>query len=219
MCMNPLLIINCIYCKLSKSRRNIKRHQEKCFYNPSCFIFCKTCNKQLFQKKKFCNNSCSATFTNSVRIIDRSYITDTWRKNISNKNKQNWKVGKLTYSQKRLFSSRKEREIVAHFKKNFPNDRWKSGGRLKLNSTENISRDMWSDALKICFEYDGIWHFKDIYGQLNKKQNKDKLLEQWCIDNNYRLIRVDEDCYKNVQQIEELIYSNQDTIVKIGNRY
>jgi hypothetical protein len=154
-----------------------------------------------------------------VRIIDRSYITDTWRKNISNKNKQNWKVGKLTYSQKRLFSSRKEREIVAHFKKNFPNDRWKSGGRLKLNSTENISRDMWSDALKICFEYDGIWHFKDIYGQLNKKQNKDKLLEQWCIDNNYRLIRVDEDCYKNVQQIEELIYSNQDTIVKIGNRY
>ena len=78
---------------------------------------------------------------------------------------------------------------------------------------------MWSDVLKVCFEYDGIWHFKDIYGQLDKKQNKDKLLELWCINNNYRLVRVDEDCYKNIQQIEELIYNSLDAIIKIGNSY
>jgi len=217
--MNPLLIIECNFCKLPKSKRNIKRHQEKCFYNPSCFIFCKTCNKQLFAKKKFCNNSCAAKFTNTTRTVDRSYITDSWKENISNKNKQNWKEGKLTYSQKRLFSSKIEREIVAHFKKKFPRDKWKSGGRLALNDTENLSRDLWSDKLKICFEYDGIWHFKDIYGQLNKKQIKDNLFELWCINNNYRLIRVDEDSYKNIQQIEDLIYNNYNNIIKIGDRY
>lgn len=219
MSMNPLLFVDCVFCKLSKSKRNIKRHQEKCFYNPSCFRFCKTCNKQLFLKKKFCNNSCSASFTNSVRIVDRSYITDSWKENIRFKNKQNWKDGKVTYSQKRLFSSKNEREIVMYFKRNFPNDEWKSGGRLKLNDTESLSRDMWSDKLKICFEYDGVWHFKDIYGQLSKKQNKDRLFEQWCAVNNYRLVRIDENLYKNVQQVEELIYFCQESIIKIGNRY
>jgi hypothetical protein len=134
-------------------------------------------------------------------------------------NKQNWKEGKLSYSQKRLFSSKIEGEIVTHFKKKFPHDKWKSGGRLALNDTENLSRDLWSDKLKICFEYDGVWHFKDIYGQLNKKQIKDKLFEQWCINNNYRLVRVDENFYKNIQQIEDLIYNNNCNIIKIGARY
>jgi hypothetical protein len=78
---------------------------------------------------------------------------------------------------------------------------------------------MWSDKLKICFEYDGVWHFKDIHNQLAKKQLKDALLEQWCLLNNYRLIRVDEDFYINIQQIEELIYKQTDKIIKIGNRY
>jgi hypothetical protein len=217
--MNPLLLVNCRFCLLPKSKRNIKRHEKKCFHNPSQFIFCHTCNKQLFQKKKFCNNSCAAGSTNRTRTIDRSYITEQWKSKISNKIKQKWKEGKLTYSQKRLFSSKNEREIVSYFKENFPADEWKSGGRLKISNEEHLSRDLWSDKLKICFEYDGIWHFKNIHGQLFKKQLKDRLLEQWCTENNYRLIRIDEEFYKNIQQIKELVYENQDPIIKIGNRY
>lgn len=217
--MNPLLLVNCVFCELPKSKRNIKRHEKRCFCNPSQFVFCSTCNTQLFEKKKFCNNSCAATFTNANRSIVRSYITEQWKQNISNKIKQGWKDGKFTYSQKRLFSSKNEREIVSYFKETFPDDIWKSGGRLKLNDEETLSRDMWSDKLKICFEYDGIWHFKNIHGQLHKKQLKDKLLEQWCINNNYRLIRVDEDFYKDVHQIEELVYNNPEPIIKIGSRY
>lgn len=217
--MNPLLIINCAYCKASKSKRNIKKHEALCFYNPACFKYCYTCNTQLFNRNKFCNNSCAATSTNKYREINRQYVTAEWKLKISIKNKQNWQNGKISYSQKRLFSSKKEREIVSFFKENFPNDEWKSGGRLKLNDTENLSRDMWSDKLRICFEYDGIWHFKNIHGQLNKKQIKDRLLEQWCIANNYRLIRVDEDSYIDIQQIKDLIYNKQDQIIKIGDRY
>jgi hypothetical protein len=78
---------------------------------------------------------------------------------------------------------------------------------------------MWSDKLKICFEYDGIWHFEDIKGQLKIKQTKDVLLEKWCIENNYRLIRIDENFYESVEQIVNLIYNNKQSVVKIGNRY
>lgn len=97
-------------------------------------------------------------------------------------------------------------------------DGWKSGGGLKFEG-KRIVRDLWSDKLQICFEYDGIWHFEDILGQLEDKKIKDNLLEKWCIYNNYRLIRIDELEFINEQQIENLIYENKEPIIKIGKRY
>jgi hypothetical protein len=120
--------------------------------------------------------------------------------------------------QRKLFSSKNERLIVKHFKTNHNDDEWKSSGRLQFKGL-NIVRDMWSDKLKICFEYDGIWHFKDIHNQLERKQLIDAALEEWCILNNYRLIRIDEDDYTNISQIESLIYNNDDLIIKVGSRY
>lgn len=73
--------------------------------------------------------------------------------------------------------------------------------------------------IKICFEYDGDWYFKDIHGQLLDKQRKDRKLAKWCRDNGYRLIRIDERFYENVAQIEKLIYRRKGKIIKIGNRY
>lgn len=118
---------------------------------------------------------------------------------------------------KKIFSSKNERYIVQYFKENFLKDQWKSGGSIIFNT--KMARDMWSDKLKICFEYDGIWHFKDIHGQLKDKQFKDSLLEQWCIQNNYRLIRIDEIMYENIEQIIDLIYNKSDQVIKIGSRY
>ena len=178
------------------------------------------CGKELFSRSNiFCNSSCSAKFNNVNRKpFERTYITPEWKLKQSINTKENWLRGKFSMP-KEIFSSKNEREIVLHFKQTFPNDGWKSGGRLILDNKETLSRDMWSDKLKVCFEYDGIWHFKDIHGQLNRKQLKDKMLEQWCINNGYRLVRIDEDFYRNVQQIEDLIYNNCDSITKIGNRY
>lgn len=119
---------------------------------------------------------------------------------------------------KKIFSSKNERFIVKYFKDNFASDDWKSGGCLNYNDTKLV-RDMWSDKLKICFEYDGIWHFKDIHGQLESKQFKDKLLEIWCIENNYRLIRIDEELFENVHQIVDFIYNDTRKIIKHGVRY
>ena len=206
----------CLNCKTEIRCENIIKHTAVCTHKK----FCKHCNKLLKKTKSiFCNNSCSASYNNSRRIMNKSYITEEWKEKMRQRAIYQWNIGIHSINKRRIFSSKKEREIVSFFKENFPNDEWKSGGRLKLNDTENLSRDMWSDKLRVCFEYDGIWHFKDIHGQLNKKQIKDRLLEQWCTVNNYRLIRVDEDSYIDVQQVKDLIYNKQDQIIKIGDRY
>jgi predicted nucleic acid-binding Zn ribbon protein len=217
--MNTTSVTQCTHCSRQITSIHMKRHEDACLKNLFNIKYCLSCNMQIFTKNKFCGHSCSAIYNNSRRTVNRSYMTTEWRQNISDKNKQNWLEGKLTYSNKRLFSSKKEREIVKHFKEKFVSDEWKSGGRLKLAENVFLSRDMWSDKLGICFEYDGIWYFKDIKGQLKMKQYKDALLEEWCVKNNYRLIRIDENHFKNVSQIELLVYNNTQQVVKIGERY
>ena len=118
----------------------------------------------------------------------------------------------------KIFSSKNERLIVEHFKQAFPEDEWTSGGNIKYEGTR-LSRDMFSKKLKVCFEYDGDWHFIDIKGQLKDKQHKDVMLEKWCLENDYRLIRIDEKKFLNCKQIEKLIYEKTDQVIKIGNRY
>lgn len=166
-------------------------------------------------EKYFCSRSCA-------NIRDLSINS---KKKISEGIKRSWKDGKYDteeYWEKqrknKKFSSAIEREIINHFKNKYPGGKWKSGGSIIVEG-ERIVRDLWSDDLKICFEYDGIWHFKDINGQLEKKQKKDKLLEKWCIENKYRLIRVDEENYINMEQIESLIFERTEPIIKIGKRY
>jgi hypothetical protein len=150
----------------------------------------------------------------------KKYLTAEFKEKISNQVKERWRNGLYDHILKsKYFSSKNERQIVSYFKTTYLNDEWKSGGQLALNQEISLARDMWSDKLKICFEYDGIWHFKDIKNQLHQKQYKDSLLEKWCIDNDYRLIRIDEEMFESIHQIERLIYNNTQQIIKIGNRY
>jgi hypothetical protein len=207
----------CPCCSKSIRSENFAKHKTVCKLKQ-----CKHCKADILGGRNvFCNSTCSAAFNNEHRDhdnVDRSYITEEWKNKQSNYTKTHWNNG-LHSPSRTIFSSKKEREIVKHFKEKFVSDEWKSGGRLKLDENVFLSRDLWSDKLKICFEYDGIWHFKDIKGQLKMKQYKDALLEEWCLKNNYRLIRVDENCFKNVSQIELLIYNSTQQVVKIGERY
>ena len=178
--------------------------------------------KQFPKKEKyFCSSRCS-------HIREMSLET---KQKLSNSVKQAWENGiydDVDYgtfgNQKKYWSSKVEREIVSYFKENFPKDEWTSGGRIKIDDV-SISRDLYSKKLKICIEYDGIWHFKDIHGQLEKKKYKDKKLEEWCIINNYKLIRIDEDYYNSLNkeefydEITKIVYNDNSNIIKIGNRY
>ena len=122
---------------------------------------------------------------------------------------------------KSRFTSKTEVLIREHFIDKFKNDGWTFGGNIR-HKEEQLVRDLYSKKLKVCFEYDGIWHFKDIHGQLKKKQMKDKYLEEWCLLNGYRLIRYDENSFNkqtSLDEIEDLIYNRSDDIIKIGDRY
>jgi hypothetical protein len=167
------------------------------------------------KNKYFCSLKCSQSHKHSElsKKKQSDAIKKAWKNGIYNTDSFREKQSKNI-----KFSSKKEREIVNYFKTNYPNDEWKSGGGLYYRG-EEISRDLYSNKLKICFEYDGIWHFKNIHNQLDKKQRKDKLLEEWCIENKYRLIRIDENFFINFEQLEKLFFENKEFIIKIGQRY
>jgi hypothetical protein len=162
--------------------------------------------------KYYCSISCS-----NSRVMSEEN-----KKTISEKIKNHWKNGKFDHidnsSQNKLFSSSKEREIVKYFKEKYPSDSWKSGGLLKSGESR-ISRDLYSDVLKICVEYDGIWHFRDIKGQLEKKKKIDLELEKWCKEKGYRLIRIQEGFFESMSQLSDLIYNSKEEVIKIGNLY
>lgn len=173
------------------------------------------------RKKFFCSRSCANSRKNS-----KAWNTAVASESHSMTQKQRWcdpeyraRMAEHRAKQPKIFTSKNERDIVKYIKEKYPEDEWKSGSNLKLNNDISLARDLWSDKLKVCFEYDGVWHFEDIHGQLVNKQLKDRLLEEWCITNNYRLIRIDEEVFTSISQIEELIYTNTESIIKVGNRY
>lgn len=140
----------------------------------------------------FCSRSCANS---------RKY-SETTRAKVSDKIIKKWKEGTYDVSQinnlsrNKRFSSKGERELLSILKERMPEYKWTSGGGIKVEGYL-ISRDMYSDVNKICIEYDGIWHFKDICGQLEKKKFKDRLLNDWCLQNGYRILRISDDFYKN----------------------
>ncbi len=164
------------------------------------------------KKKYFCCVSCANS---------RGIRTDEFKKAVSKKIINHWKTGTyndIDLTSNKQFSSKNERAIIKHFKEKYKDDLWISGGLLKCSGLL-ISRDMYSKKLKICFEYDGIWHFKNIHNQLELKQKKDNALESWCIENGYRLIRIQDEFFETFDQIEDLIYNKTEQIIKIGNLY
>ena len=84
-----------------------------------------------------------------------------------------------------------------------------------------MSRDLYSKKLKVCIEYDGIWHFKDIHGQLESKRIKDVALKDWCKEHSYKLIRIDEDWFSinKLDEIESLTYESNEQLILLGERY
>ena len=121
-------------------------------------------------------------------------------------------------SGKRNFTSKGEEEIKKHFKEKFKGDNWTFGRRAFIDNVR-LNVDLYSDKLKVCIEYDGVWHFKDINGKLEDKQRKDLLLERWCNKNNFRLIRIKEDIYKQdkkfwIDKLEQEVYNGSNKLVK-----
>ena len=160
-------------------------------------VICENCNNEFTVKERelkkrekyFCSRSCSNSRKHSVET----------KKKLSDSIKAIWKDD-AEYAVRVLSNrnevcvtrSKSELEILDWLKRMYPSYNWTSGGCIKYKN-ERLVRDAYSDDLKICVEYDGIWHFKDIHGQLNKKIHKDNLLNSWCEDHGYSMIRIKEE--------------------------
>ena len=166
----------------------------------------------------FCNRSCANYRIHSDETKNKI------SKSVSISIKKLWVGGHYDHLlQTKIFSSKNERLIQQYFRSKFIDDEWTFGGHIRYNSL-GITRDLYSKKLKICFEYDGIWHFKDIKGQLKNKQLKDKALEEWCVENDYRLIRISETYFQEnkdtiFEELEYLFYKEKTPIIKLGSEY
>jgi hypothetical protein len=166
----------------------------------------------------FCNRSCGTKYSNSCK----KELSIESRKRISDASKKSWESGIYVNSQiygNKRFTSKGELELKSLLQNKYTLDEWTSGGSIKYKE-ESLIRDMYSNKLKVCIEYDGIWHFKDIKGQLAKKQLKDRLLEEWCLKNDFRILRVSDDLWnKNkveiFKEVEKFCYNSFDLIKKI----
>lgn len=179
--------------------------------------------EKLFPKKSkyFCTRSCANT------RIHTEETKEKMKKSNSSSSKLLWQnpeyVAKMDLGRRRYFTSKTEVFIREHFINKFSNDDWTFGGSIRHNNL-TMSRDLFSKKLKICFEYDGVWHFKNIRNQLEHKQAKDKALEDWCAENGWRLIRMSESFHKDnidnfIDIIENAVYDKHDHLIKLGKEY
>lgn len=59
---------SCPYCGRDISYSNLKKHKNKCCFNPINIKYCENCNKVLINsQKKFCSSSCAASISNTLR--------------------------------------------------------------------------------------------------------------------------------------------------------
>lgn len=192
-------------------------------FGVECFL----CKKEFFvverekkfptKEKYYCSISCSNTRIHSQDTKDKisKSTSITIRKLLLTD--EYVKKQELCHK-KRRFNSKSEIEVRNYFMENYPNDEWTTGGGIRYNDI-GVQRDLYSKKLKICVEYDGIWHFKDIHNQLKDKQLKDATLEQWCIENDYRLIRLKDELYISnkklyLEKLIHAIYESKEQIIK-----
>jgi len=204
------------YCQISEDEKNNQSenisksmqtvHDMKLGKIKSFIVECHICHhyftveerEKQFPKKEIylCNSTCRSKYANSFVDYKSQSFSDSVSKGVIDK----W-VNDPEYSKKCLdrnprFTSKGERDLRDWFIETYPQEEWTFGGALKFELVSGIVRDLYSNQLKVCIEYDGIWHFEDILGQLESKQIKDKALEAWCIENEFRLIRVKDDIYQ-----------------------
>ncbi len=177
------------YEKLNGIKKDFKVVCAKCGKD---FLVNECENKFPLKQKYFCSKQCA----NSRKFSDETNRRRSKSNSIAGK--KLWESPE--YATKMLsvckkFTSKGEVEIRKYFIKEFKEDGWTFGGSLSVDG-ERITRDLYSNSLKVCIEYDGIWHFKDIHNQLVLKQKKDLLLKKWCKLNGFRLIRVRDEKYQ-----------------------
>jgi len=146
------------------------------------------------KEKYFCSRSCANKRNHSKETKEK--ISKTTLKNWENDEFREKTLKQFQTDNNKRFSSKGEREIREKLKIVF-GDNVLAHRNIKLN--ENLSKavDIQIKEQNVIIEYDGIWHFKKVKEEHNfeLQQMKDKLLNEYCIKNKIKLIRIKEDVY------------------------
>lgn len=207
------------------SEKTIEHNGKRSILNRE--VNCPECGKIFIQKyfynskygekqngiiNKYCSKHCANK--QGSKYVDYSKVSRWAKEHPTGFCSSEWRLIHPECQSKQMHSKR-ELDIVSYFKNNFPNDCWKQGLILGGHRIDGIllNPDLWSKKLKVVIEYDGIWHFKDICGQLAKKQKVDRITTKWCLENGYKIIRIDEDLHITNEQIKEAVYDNNDKLI------
>jgi len=186
-------------------------------------VNCDNCNKSFIiterllkfpsKEKYFCCRSCANT---------RNHNTETKNK-ISEKVKNKWKDEDyynkciLNFKCNKRSSSCGEREIRYFLKDRYGYKNVLAHRNINIGLTDKKSVDITIKDKNIIIEYDGIWHFnKEIYERMGTPNKyfevieKDRLLNDHCLKNNIKLLRISEKYYlhnkrKSIEEIINLI--------------
>lgn len=172
----------------TKQSKNRKAYEA----NPK---YCKLCGTLIpFEKRE--NMFCCQVHANTY--ISR-HMTQETKDKISKgiksqfqKHPEKFQKFLSSHTQNVKFYSKGEKELLGLLQSKFPEHHFTCGSLRKIGEGIYKSLDAYSDSLKLIIEYDGIYHFEEIYGNLEEVQYKDRLLEQWCVDNGWKIIRVNE---------------------------
>lgn len=167
--------------------------------------------------RHYCSSACA--HKQGSKNVDYKVISQKMKDNPVGCFSTEWKILHPDAMCSRKNFSKRELEIVSFLKNKFPEDEWKQGfiDGTRKHDGYILSPDCHSDKLKVVIEYDGIWHFKDIHNQLEKKQNVDRALLKFCKEKGYRLIRIDEDLNVSNDMIENAIYKSSSEIELFGS--
>lgn len=162
------------------------------------------------RERYYCSSKCSHS---RIRTDEMKVAQSIRAKKQYNSLPEEEKIKRANRSHRpRIFRSKGEIRLLELLKQSLPDFEFQIAGSFSYKGVI-IGRDIISFKKKICIEYDGAWHFKNINNQVEYKQGKDKLFEEFINDSDFRLIRVtdnnfDKHQYLLAELIREIIEAN-----------
>jgi len=181
--------------RLSQERpRLLNEYQENC---PKCQVCDNDIPFEVWKKnkkRKSCSSLCKNALSKKAALSwERG---DAFRETMSKATKKAWRDDPEAFAhilEGRRFSSKGERELRSILKWLFGDDKVKAHRHISLSDGLTRAVDITISHLNCIIEYDGEFHERDIYGNLETVQVKDRMVNEYCKEHGIQLIRVRDD--------------------------